>query len=49
MKRFRECSHMNSMGQQESPLSEPPRPLGSIRQICVSEGRDFGQESYPLP
>ena len=36
------------MGQQESPLIAPPRPLGSIRQIYVSEGRGFRTKNYPL-
>ena len=32
---------MNPMGQQESPTSASLRPLGSIRQIFVSEGWGF--------
>ena len=39
---------MNSMGQQEFPPPPPPvpnsDPYGRLRQIYVSQGRDFAQK-----
>ena len=36
-------------GNRSPPLTAPPRPLRSIRQIFVSEGRGFCAKCYPRP
>ena len=42
---------MNSMGQQESPISAPPRPLpwGRLDKSMSPRVGDFAQKNYPLP